>query len=139
MSQDRPSIEQHEHLGAILSRCHRTLDILGRRRANACIGIVRSNLDDWLQVEWPMGELSQERFFRVYYHDHGCLKGESEVCIALDKACQILCEMYPQGTRLKTALKRLRGVQPALKRYRSKPDKARVKFLESWHENNGAR
>jgi hypothetical protein len=63
----RMPIEAHAEVGRLLKSV--IADFPTKKRVSNGLGVVRCELDDWVQCEYSREELSNEVFFDLYYHE----------------------------------------------------------------------
>jgi hypothetical protein len=118
----RMPIEAHAEVGklleSVIERTHRRQGVHNR------LNMVRTDLDDWVQCEYNRAELSDERFFGLYYRADNDPEADGLPPQALkdrhvtnlEQAKCILTQHYPECVPLRGTLK---SIDAAIKSLRS--------------------
>jgi hypothetical protein len=116
-------IEAHAQVGELL----KSVLVASHQRKGVCnrVNGIRCELDEWTQREYSQAELSNERFFDLYYHESGSTFSRSISTDErlrhvgnLEKVKHILAEHYPESTPLRALLKTIDGA---------------IKSMQGWH------
>lgn len=108
----RMQLELHLKLGPLLS----SLCISGMLHARtSAIGRIRSMLDDWLQMEYPGEEMTQEQFHNAYYGARYMpIKDPQNQAAALLQAVNFLEEGYLDCKPRRDMVTKLRSIAAAV-------------------------
>lgn len=98
-------LETHLKIGPLLAAlANSELPALALRS----IGQVRSELDDWLQMEYPGAEMTAEQFHAAYYGEHRpAISGKAAQLAALDQVIQAIRVGYPACRPQRSVIERL--------------------------------
>ena len=109
----RMPIEAHAAVGeclkSVIAQCR------GRRGVCNRLQRVRCDLDDWVQCEYDRAELSDQKFFDLYYHeDNGAYADRPRAqtltnphIVHLEHAKLVLAQHYPDCAPLRAVLKNI--------------------------------
>ncbi len=108
----RMSLQLHLKLGPLLS----SLCVSGLSHARtSAIGRIRSMLDDWLQMEYPGEEMTQEQFHNAYYGSrYSPIKDAQSQVMALQQAVAFLEEGYLDCKPRRDMVNKLRSIATAI-------------------------
>jgi hypothetical protein len=117
----RMPIEAHAEVGRLLKSV--IAKTYGRQGVYNRLNIVRSDLDDWVQREYNRAELSDERFFGLYYHEGSKAEADGLTHQALrdrhvanlEQAKRILAQHYPDCAPLRGILKSIDAATRSLR------------------------
>jgi hypothetical protein len=102
-------VEVGERLKSVIAQCRDRRGVCNRLKR------VRSDLDDWVQCEYNRAELSDQKFFDLYYHeDSGAYtdrtRGQALTnphVVDLEHAKQLLAQHYPDCAPLRAMVKNI--------------------------------
>jgi hypothetical protein len=126
MPKGRMPIETHEEVGTLLKGiaglCGNREGVRGR------VEQIRAKLDSWLQAEYTMVELDNERFFDVYYHGTLPMPLRKDMPAAVRERLladllqvrRILSKHYPDCAPLRDVQGRLEGAMKSLRDWGAK-------------------
>lgn len=105
-------LQTHLTIGPLFAAlCGSTVPKVAERRLSG----LRSDLDDWLQMEYPGDKMTSEQFHSAYYGTHREPINEHRAKIAaVDQIIRALETGYPSCAPAKQILKRLREARAAL-------------------------
>ncbi len=117
---DRMTIAKHAEVGKLLKAV-----LVGARERTGVekrLDAIRSELDNWVQLEYDRNELSNDEFFDLYYHEHydipvaerGLLGKQSHI-EGLSKVRSILTTEYPDCVPLRQLLGKIDMAMKSLK------------------------
>lgn len=108
----RMPIETHAEVGRLLKSV--LVATWHRKGVYNRVDAIRSELDEWTQREYTHGELPNEQFFELYYHESGSTFSRSLTeaerhrhAESLVQAKKLLVEHYPDCPPLRTLLKKM--------------------------------
>jgi hypothetical protein len=108
----RMPIEAHSEVGRLLKSV--LVATYYRKGVYNRVNAIRSELDEWVQREYSHAELSNERFFDLYYRESGSTFKRSLAETERDRHVEsligvkrLLCENYPDCPPLRSVLKKI--------------------------------
>ncbi|TGG92477.1 hypothetical protein E4656_13465 [Natronospirillum operosum] len=116
----RMPIEAHAQVGRLLKSVLK--DTYHRKGVYNRVNAIRSELDDWAQLEYNHDELPNEQFFDLYYHESGSTfsralpEADRERHVqSLAHATELLKEHHPDCPPLRSLLKKVDAAVKSLR------------------------
>lgn len=109
-------VEVGERLKSVIAQCRDRRGVCNRLKR------VRCDLDDWVQCEYNRSELSDDKFFGLYYREDSSASGRPGVgqaladsqIVELERAKTLLVQHYPDCAPLRAMIKNIDAAIQAL-------------------------
>jgi hypothetical protein len=115
-------IEAHEEVGRLLAVI--SVATIGRNGVHNRVDLVRHELDEWTQREYNHQQLSNERFFQIYYPSvpgahRFKAQDRSKYLGDLARVKELLSQHYPDCAPLRGLLRKLEAASVSLSKWQA--------------------